>query len=79
MMRSLTIRESNNALVSQVRPDKPGADLQLHRHRMWHPNMRDTSDVRCGSGWWVCRSCVGSECGRTVVVPVLPENDREGG
>lgn len=77
-MQSLTTWERNNALVSQVHPDKPGADLLLHRARKWQPNVCDTSDVPCGSGWWVWRSCVGSECGRTVVVPILPEHDGEG-
>lgn len=66
-------------MQQQIHPDRPGADLQLHRYRIWHPNMCDTGDVPCGSEWWICWSHVGSQCGRPVVVPILPENDREGG
>lgn len=29
--------------VSQVHPDRPLADLQLKRHRIWRPNVCDTS------------------------------------
>lgn len=30
--------------VFQVHPDGPVKDLQLNRHRIWHPNLCDTSD-----------------------------------
>lgn len=52
-MQSWTTWECNTVFVSQVHPDKPGADLQQHRYGIWHPNTCDTSDLPCGSEWWV--------------------------
>lgn len=61
-----------------MHPDGPGAELRQPRDRTWHPNSV-TSDLHCGSEWWICCSRVGSQCGRPVVVPILPENDRKAG